>query len=218
MPGVQQHRQQVGGNVSVESRNLLVEEVADRIACGKIGCIGAGENVGEAALVHLAQLGLLASDLGIVHAGGGIAEDESTDAVGICRRETEHSPSTHRLAGERGAINPEVVEELPQIFDEGARTGAVGEVARGAKTAMIEGDAAKASREDRHVLPPREMVAAAAVGKYQRRAFAVRLVVEFDSIDARQWHIGLTRMNLAWSRSGEAARPYRGVLRVVLAR
>src|ERR1700722_17920700 len=110
MPGVQQNRQQVRGNVSVESRDLLVEEVADRIARGKTGRICEGEDIDEPALARLAQLRLLASDFRIVHAGGRVAEHECTYAIGISSGEAERRPSAHRLAGERGTLDAKVVE------------------------------------------------------------------------------------------------------------
>jgi len=48
--------------VRIESGNLLIEKTADRIARRKVGSIGTREDVGEAALAQLAELGLLAND------------------------------------------------------------------------------------------------------------------------------------------------------------
>ena len=81
-----------------------------------------------------------------------------------------------------------MVEQLTQIFDKGVGTGSFVDIARGAEPAMIEGDATKALRQYRHILPPRKMAAAAAMREHQRRTFAVNFVVEFDSVDPRVRH------------------------------
>jgi hypothetical protein len=81
-----------------------------------------------------------------------------------------------------------MLKQLAQVLNERTGSRAIGEIARIAETAMIEGDAAVMLRKFGQLLPPAQMVPAAPVSENQRRSFAVSLVVEIDSVDFSRWH------------------------------
>src|SRR5580698_4891287 len=112
--------------MSIESRNLLVKKTAHRIASGKIGRIGAREDISQSALGEIAELGLLGDDVGIVHPRSGIAQRQRTYAIRRRRGKSQYSPSAHRLTSECRTLNTKMVEQLAQVFDKGAGTGAIG--------------------------------------------------------------------------------------------
>src|SRR5262249_12169640 len=82
----------------------------------------------------------------------------------------------------------EVVDQRGQVVDERVAARAVRPVGRGDEAAVGEGDAAVALLEVRHLLPPRRVVAARAVGEDERRSLAVHLVVELGPIALQERH------------------------------
>ena len=86
-------------------------------------------------------------------------------AARVPERESDGRSAAHRLRHDRGPFDLEQVEQRAQIVVEGGAAALLVAlaVARPAERAVVEGDAAIALREHRHLLPPAEVVAAGAV-------------------------------------------------------
>jgi hypothetical protein len=110
----------------------------------------------------------------------------------MSERERQARPAAHRLRDERRALDAEMVEQRAQVIGERRAAGPAGDVGRHAEAAMVERHAGEALAEVRHLLPPRQMVAADAVredeGRRPARLRAVQLVVQLDVACGRVRH------------------------------
>ncbi len=88
-----------------------------------------------------------------------------------------------------GRLDFQVVQQPLQVLHKGSGTRSAGQVQRVSKTPMVEGDAAVPLREERHLLPPAQQVAARTVGENDSFPFAVALVVKFYSVDRCAAHV-----------------------------
>src|SRR5262245_32607225 len=86
-------------------------------------------------------------------------------------------------------LDLEAIEQLLEILDEGLAARAIRAIRRLPKTSMIEGHAAILARENRHLLPPTQMVATGPMCKDDGRPVSVYLVVQVDPIDLCFWHV-----------------------------
>jgi hypothetical protein len=115
------------------------------------------------------------------------------------------------------AFEAEVVGESEGIRPELHPAGGVGRIPGRAEGAVVESYAAIPLLEERHLLPPAQVVPALAVSEEDRRPFAVDLVVELDPVDLRKGHPPPPTAGPIWAHYDERCRLQRpGVTRQAL--
>src|SRR5688500_4320030 len=101
---------------------------------------------------------------------------------------TETCPAPHRLADEVRLRDIEMLKQRVQIAGECRAPRPVARLPRLAECAMVDRYAAMAIGEKRDLLPPAQMIAAAAVREHDRRTAAVAFIIELDSVDCCERH------------------------------
>jgi hypothetical protein len=123
-------------------------------------------------------LELLRIELRAVDRARSACHDQRAHLRRLAQRISEAGPSAHRLRDERHLPELELVDQCGEIIDIRIRRIRSGHGTRGREASMRKDDAGMALREVRHLLPPRQVVAAEPVREHDRRAAARDLIVD----------------------------------------
>ena len=159
----------------VERHDLVVEEGQRWIAVAQIGVIGEIRDPLAADAFPRARNG---GDSGGGQAAGRAAHQQRRDPLGVLHRRAQAGPAAHRLRDQRRPLDLQLIEQRNQIVHERPRAGTALPLHAAPPAAVIEHDAAVGLGEDRRLLPPGEVIAAAPVGEHNRRPVAGRFVVQ----------------------------------------
>src|SRR5690242_12159802 len=109
-------------------------------------------------------------------------------AFWVGRSETTHCPASHGLSGNSRLLNVEMIKKRGEVRDKRVWSRAVGHISRLAEATMIKRDDSMVRSKGRYLLPPTEMAPSSAMRKDERRAAAVRFIIELDSVDFCEGH------------------------------
>src|SRR5262249_32406824 len=85
------------------------------------------------------------------------------------------------------------IKQAFEILHKGLATRAMRDLEGLSKAPMIEADAAILPRQQRHLLPPAQVVATRPMSKDDSRALAMNFIVQFNPIDLCFWHMHCPR-------------------------
>jgi hypothetical protein len=117
-------------------------------------------------------------DLLEVDRARGVAQHSARQPAGTAHRVFDHGPTAHRLADQMESGQIELVHECGQIIGKIGWIGAAPRHRRRREAAVRKGHAGMGGGEVAHLLPPRHLVAAQAVGKNDRRSAAGDFIVD----------------------------------------
>src|SRR5262245_10649980 len=180
---------EVGRPRLVEAGDLGVEERADGLSLAERRAQSGVPQDRRARRARGGQLRSERGDLGVREVADRVRQDDRPEPLGRAYGGADCGPAAHRLGDQRGPANAEVIEQRQRVGRERGRTRAARDVRGLAEPSLIDADAPEFLGEDRHLLPPAQVVAARAMQEEQRgRVAAAILVVETEAVLDHERH------------------------------